>query len=45
MGFKTLADVTFARLIKSIEKKNKIELETSEINYGIKKLCVIEFQF
>ncbi len=44
MGFKTLADVTFARLIKSIEK-NKIELETSEINYGIKKYVLSNSNF
>ncbi len=36
MGYETLADVTFARIIKSIEK-NKIDLESSQLEYGIKK--------
>lgn len=44
MGYKTLADVTFARLIKTIEK-NKIELESSEILYGIKKYVLSNSNF
>jgi adenine-specific DNA-methyltransferase len=36
MGYETLADVTFARILKSIEK-NKVDLESSQLEYGIKK--------